>query len=121
MNEQAVDALARAGCDEVWLGAESGSQRILDAMDKEITVEQIRAARQRLGEHGIRACFFIQFGYPGETWDDIEATVGAGQRGAARRHRRQRQLPAARHPLPRDGEARARRAGQLGAPRATWR
>ena len=44
-------------------------------MDKEITVEQIRTARARLGEHGIRACFFIQFGYPGETWDDIEATV----------------------------------------------
>jgi anaerobic magnesium-protoporphyrin IX monomethyl ester cyclase len=75
MNEQAVDALARAGCEEVWLGAESGSQRILDAMDKEITVEQIRTARQRLGVHGIRACFFIQFGYPGETWDDIESTV----------------------------------------------
>jgi anaerobic magnesium-protoporphyrin IX monomethyl ester cyclase len=75
MNEQAVDALARSGCEEVWLGAESGSQRILDAMDKEITVEQIRDARRRLGEHGIRACFFIQFGYPGETWDDIEATI----------------------------------------------
>jgi anaerobic magnesium-protoporphyrin IX monomethyl ester cyclase len=75
MNEQAVDALARAGCEEVWLGAESGSQRILDAMDKEITVEQIRVARQRLGERGIRACFFIQFGYPGETWDDIESTI----------------------------------------------
>ena len=75
MNEQAVDALARAGCHEVWLGAESGSQRILDAMDKEITVEQIGLARRRLGEHGIRACLFIQFGYPGETWADIEATV----------------------------------------------
>ena len=75
MNEQAVDALARSGCHEVWLGAESGSQRILDAMDKEITVEQIGVARQRLGEHGIRACLFIQFGYPGETWADIEATV----------------------------------------------
>ena len=75
MNEQAVDALARSGCEEVWLGAESGSQRILDAMDKEITVAEIRTARQRLGEKGIRACFFIQFGYPGETWADIESTV----------------------------------------------
>jgi anaerobic magnesium-protoporphyrin IX monomethyl ester cyclase len=75
MNEQAVDALARAGCHEVWLGAESGSQRILDAMDKDITVEQIRVARRRLGEHGIRAGLFIQFGYPGETWADIETTV----------------------------------------------
>ncbi|MFM2079085.1 MAG: hypothetical protein RJA49_2975, partial [Actinomycetota bacterium] len=75
MNDQALDALARSGCDEVWLGCESGSQRILDAMDKEITVEQIRAARLGLGAHGIRACFFIQFGYPGETWEDIEKTV----------------------------------------------
>jgi anaerobic magnesium-protoporphyrin IX monomethyl ester cyclase len=57
------------------LGAESGSQRVLDAMDKGITVEEIRSARQRLGEHGIRACFFIQFGYPGETWDDIWRTI----------------------------------------------
>ncbi len=75
MNEQALDALARSGCDEVWLGAESGSQRVLDAMDKEITVEQIRTARAGLARHGIRACFFIQFGYPGETWADIESTV----------------------------------------------
>jgi anaerobic magnesium-protoporphyrin IX monomethyl ester cyclase len=75
MSEQAVDALARSGCEEVWLGAESGSQRVLDAMDKDITVEQITVARSRLGAHGIRACFFIQFGYPGETWADIEATV----------------------------------------------
>jgi anaerobic magnesium-protoporphyrin IX monomethyl ester cyclase len=75
MTEQAVAALALAGCHEVWLGAESGSQRILDAMDKEITIQQIRDARRRLGAHGIRACFFIQFGYPGETWTDIESTL----------------------------------------------
>ena len=75
MTDDAVEALARAGCDEVWLGAESGSQRVLDAMDKEITVEQIRSARARLGAHGVRACFFVQFGYPGETWDDIERTI----------------------------------------------
>ncbi len=75
MNPEAVDALARSGCREVWLGAESGSQRVLDAMDKGITVEEIRRARQLLGERGIRACFFIQFGYPGETWADICTTI----------------------------------------------
>ena len=75
MNERAVEALARAGCEEVWLGAESGSQRVLDAMDKDMTVDEIREARRRLGQHGIRACFFIQFGYPGETWADIEQTI----------------------------------------------
>jgi len=75
MNDVAVDALARSKCKEVWLGAESGSQRVLDAMDKEITVDEIRQARRRLGEHGVRACFFIQFGYPGETWEDILTTI----------------------------------------------
>ena len=75
MTEQAVTGLARAGCAEVWLGAESGSEAVLDAMDKGITVAEVHAARRRLDEAGIRAAFFIQFGYPGETWRDITATV----------------------------------------------
>jgi|SRR5579872_2994510 len=75
MTRDTVDALRRAGCAEVWMGAESGSQRILDAMDKGTRVEEIYEARENLRRHGIRACFFLQFGYPGETWDDIEATV----------------------------------------------
>ncbi len=75
MNDEAVDALARSGCREVWLGVESGSQRVLDAMDKGITIDDVRNARRRLGERGIRACFFVQFGYPGETWDDIGCTI----------------------------------------------
>jgi radical SAM superfamily enzyme YgiQ (UPF0313 family) len=75
MARDTVAALARAGCVEVWMGAESGSQKILDAMDKGIRVEQIYRARENLARHGIRACFFLQFGYPGETWEDIEATV----------------------------------------------
>ena len=79
MTPVAVTALASAGCHEVWLGAESGSQRVLDAMDKEITVDEIRSARTALAEVGIRCCLFIQFGYPGETWDDIEATIAMVQ------------------------------------------
>jgi len=75
MTPEAIAGLAAAGCREVWLGAESGSQRILDAMDKGTTVEGIRTARRRLREAGLAACFFLQFGYPGETWDDIMATV----------------------------------------------
>ena len=75
MTEEAVDALASAGCAEVWMGAESGSQQVLDAMDKGIRVEQISEARSRLKNAGIRACFFIQFGFPGETFDDILSTV----------------------------------------------
>lgn len=75
MTEQTVAGLARAGCTEVWLGAESGSQKILDAMDKGTQLPDIPIVRERLRQAGIKACFFIQFGYPGETWADIMATV----------------------------------------------
>ncbi len=70
-----IAALKRAGCNEIWMGAESGSQKILDAMDKDTRVEQIETARSRLKDAGIRACYFLQFGYPGETWADIRKTV----------------------------------------------
>jgi radical SAM superfamily enzyme YgiQ (UPF0313 family) len=70
-----VSALRRAGCAEVWMGAESGSQRILDAMDKGTRVDQIAKARENLRRVGIRACYFLQFGYPGETWKDIQSTI----------------------------------------------
>ncbi len=59
----------------VWMGAESGSQRILDAMEKGVRVEQIRDAHRLLRQSGIAVGLFLQFGYPGETWDDIEATL----------------------------------------------
>lgn len=75
IDDESAAGLAAAGCTEVWMGAESGSQSVLDAMDKGISVDQIRAARIRLGNVGVRACFFVQFGYPGETWDDIQATI----------------------------------------------
>jgi len=75
MTPAAVAALAAAGCVEVWLGAESGSQKVLDAMTKDTQVEDILAARRRLGQAGIRVGFFLQFGYPGETYEDIHLTV----------------------------------------------
>ncbi len=75
MTGVAVEGLSRAGCSEVWLGVESGSQKILDAMDKGLRVEEIVAATRRLQAAGIRACWFLQFGYPGETFADILATV----------------------------------------------
>jgi anaerobic magnesium-protoporphyrin IX monomethyl ester cyclase len=75
LQENYVRALASAGCDNSWMGAESGSQKILDAMDKGTTVEQIAEATRRLRQHGIRPGFFIQFGYPGETKEDIDLTI----------------------------------------------
>jgi anaerobic magnesium-protoporphyrin IX monomethyl ester cyclase len=70
-----VDALKRAAAQIVWMGAESGSQRILDAMDKGTHVEQIREAARLLKGAGIGVGFFLQFGYPGETLADIETTI----------------------------------------------
>ncbi|HEX5503589.1 MAG TPA: radical SAM protein [Thermomicrobiales bacterium] len=70
-----IGALARAGARTVWVGAESGSQQILDAMDKGTRVEQIAEATRRLHDAGIAVGFFLQFGYPGETRADIEATL----------------------------------------------
>ncbi|GAB4122763.1 MAG: radical SAM protein [Acidobacteriota bacterium] len=66
--------LRRAGCRTVWMGAESGSQKILDAMDKSATVEDTVRATSLLREAGIEVGYFLQFGYPGEDWEDIQAT-----------------------------------------------
>jgi len=70
-----IPALARAGAKIVWVGAESGSQKILDAMDKGTRVEQIYEATRQLHAHGVQVAFFLQFGYPGETREDIELTL----------------------------------------------
>ena len=75
MTADNVAALRAAGCTEVWMGAESGSQKILDAMDKGTRVDQIGIARENLKREGIRACYFLQFGYPGENWKDIQNTI----------------------------------------------
>jgi anaerobic magnesium-protoporphyrin IX monomethyl ester cyclase len=69
-----AEALREAGCTEAWIGAESGSQRILDAMNKGTSVPEILLARRRLEAVGIRVGFFIQLGYMGEQLEDIIAT-----------------------------------------------
>lgn len=75
LKEDTIEALAKAGADEIWIGAESGSQRILDAMDKGTTVEQIRQSTLLMKEHGIKPCYFLQFGYLDETLEDIQLTI----------------------------------------------
>ena len=70
-----VEAMRRAGAQTVWMGAESGSQKVLDAMDKGTRVEQIAEAARLLKSVGIRVGFFLQFGYPGETRTEIEQTI----------------------------------------------
>jgi anaerobic magnesium-protoporphyrin IX monomethyl ester cyclase len=75
MTAQNVSSLRRAGCAEIWMGVESGSQKILDSMDKGTRVDQVAKARENLRHEGIRACYFLQFGFPGETWQDIQNTI----------------------------------------------
>jgi radical SAM superfamily enzyme YgiQ (UPF0313 family) len=75
IDDDVASALARLGCTRVWIGSESGSQRILDAMDRRMTVEQVRAATARLQGRGIEVGLFIMLGYDGEEEVDLEATV----------------------------------------------
>lgn len=75
MSEQTVQSLKAAGCAEVWMGVESGSQTVLDAMDKGLRVASVITARGRLKKAGIQACYFLQFGYPGETWTELQETI----------------------------------------------
>jgi radical SAM superfamily enzyme YgiQ (UPF0313 family) len=75
MTELTVQHLKIAGCHEVWMGVESGSQTVLDAMDKGLTISSVRIARERLRAAGIRACYFLQLGYPGETWTELQETI----------------------------------------------
>jgi len=75
LTPEAICALRRAGCSEVWMGVESGSQKVLDAMDKGLRVEEVVEARKHLRREGIRTCYFLQLGYPGEEWVDIRKTI----------------------------------------------
>ncbi|MDI1257443.1 MAG: radical SAM protein [Flavobacterium sp.] len=75
LKEDTIDALAKSGLEEVWVGAESASQKILDAMDKGTKVAQIYEATRLLKEKNIRVALFLQFGYPGENPEDIAKTI----------------------------------------------
>ena len=75
MKDEVLQTLADMGCYRVWIGSESGSQRILDAMSRGVTVEQVQWATKAAQRHGIEVGMFLMWGYDGETFDDIEATV----------------------------------------------
>jgi anaerobic magnesium-protoporphyrin IX monomethyl ester cyclase len=75
LEDENIKYLAESGCDTVWMGAESGSQKILDAMDKGITVEEIRKAVLLLKKHKIKPALFLQFGYLNEDAADIKQTI----------------------------------------------
>jgi anaerobic magnesium-protoporphyrin IX monomethyl ester cyclase len=75
LNGEMLDVLAQLGCSRIWIGSESGSQRILDAMDRGVKVEQVRDSIRMARERGIQTGMFLMWGYEGEELDDIEATI----------------------------------------------
>jgi anaerobic magnesium-protoporphyrin IX monomethyl ester cyclase len=75
VNEEVLRLLKQSGCFRVWIGAESGSQKIIDAMDRRVQVEQVRETIRRVKAHGMEAGTFIMLGYPGEEETDIKETL----------------------------------------------
>ena len=75
MNAESADLLAELGCFRLWIGSESGSQRILDAMERGVTVAQVRSAVNLCKSRGIQTGMFLMWGYEGERLEDIEATI----------------------------------------------
>lgn len=75
MSEEVIQLLKESGCFRVWIGAESGSQKIIDLMDRRVEVDQVRSMIRLSQQEGIQAGTFIMLGYPGETEADIEETV----------------------------------------------
>ncbi|MDX1501075.1 MAG: radical SAM protein [Thermoanaerobaculia bacterium] len=75
MKDEVLETLARMGCYRVWIGSESGSQRILDAMERGVTVDEVRWATKAAQRHGIEVGMFFMWGYEGEELEDIEATI----------------------------------------------
>jgi len=75
MREDILEILAQMGCYRIWIGSESGSQRILDAMERRVTAEQVQWATKAAQRHGIKVGMFLMWGYEGEEMEDIEATI----------------------------------------------
>ena len=75
MKEEVLETLAAMGCYRIWIGSESGSQRILDAMQRGVKVEQVQWAVRAAKRHGIQVGMFLMWGYDGEQIEDIEATI----------------------------------------------
>lgn len=75
LDEEMIDLLVTSGCYRVWIGAESGSQRIIDAMDRRVSVERVREMMRLCGAKGLETGTFIMLGYPGETNEDVLETI----------------------------------------------
>ncbi len=75
VNPEVLALLFEAGCWQIWYGIESGSQHILDFINKRTKLDKIREAVRRTREAGISACGFFMIGLPTETGEDVENTI----------------------------------------------
>jgi radical SAM superfamily enzyme YgiQ (UPF0313 family) len=75
MNEDVISMLKESGCYRVWIGAESGSQQVIEFMDRRVNVDQVREMIHLSEKYGLETGTFIMLGYPGETEKDIEETI----------------------------------------------
>ena len=75
LNENVIKTLHGSGCEMIWIGAESGSQKVIDLMNRRVDVNQVREMIQLASRQGIRTGTFIMLGYPGETGEDINETI----------------------------------------------
>jgi len=75
MNEEVIKQLKEIGCFRIWIGAESGSQRIIDLMQRKVDIKQVSQMMQLTKKHGIETGTFIMVGYPTETKEDIDLTI----------------------------------------------
>ena len=75
LNEDVIRTLAELGCERLWVGSESGSQRILDSMQRGVKVQTVRQAVALCRQYGIETGMFLMWGYEGEELEDIEATI----------------------------------------------
>jgi len=75
LNDEILDLLKEIGCFRIWIGAESGSQKIIDLMDRRVDVNVVKEAIQKTNALGMETGTFIMLGYPGETEEDITETI----------------------------------------------
>lgn len=75
LNDNVLQQLKEMGCFRIWIGAESGSQRIIDKMDRRVDVQVVAEMMQRTQDYGLESGTFIMVGYPGEELRDIVQTA----------------------------------------------
>ena len=74
ISHELLQEMKSAGCQTIWFGVESGSARILEKLNKKITLEQISKAFKLCKEQGIQLACSFMVGIPGETVEDMYAT-----------------------------------------------